>query len=64
MSSVSTKELHFLEEFLSWELYMAKTCHRYSSQFSDRNWGALIDEAGRVHQQNFQDLYRYLAQLQ
>ena len=31
MAPVSTKELSYVKEFLSWELYMAKTCHRYSS---------------------------------
>jgi hypothetical protein len=64
MAHISTKELNYVKDFLSWELYMAKVCRQYSSQFTDRNFSALIDEAGQMHQQNFQEIYNYLEQIQ
>lgn len=60
MANISTKELNYLKDFLSWELYMAKVCRQYASQFSDAGYSQLIDQAGKVHQQNYDEIMSYL----
>lgn len=63
MANVTTKELNYLKDYLSWELYMAKLCHQYAGQMTDQNFSQTIEDAGRVHQQNFNEFYDYLETL-
>lgn len=60
MANLTTKELNYLKDFLSWELYMAKLCNQYAGQMSDHDFSQMIEDAGRVHQQNFNEFYDYL----
>lgn len=63
MVNVSTKELNYMKDFLSWELYMAKSCHDHAAQVTDANFARLLDEAGQIHQQNYVDVFNYLEQI-
>lgn len=63
MSNLSTKELNYIKDYLSWELYMAKLCNQYATQMSDQNFGGIMNDAGHTHQQNFNDIYHYLDKL-
>ena len=63
VACISTKELNYMKDFLSWELYLAKACHDHATQASDSNCARLLDEAGRMHQQNYVDLFNYLEQI-
>ncbi len=60
MTNLTTKELDYVKDYLSWELYMAKLCHQHAEQMSDEGFSRIIDDAGRIHQQNFNDFYNYL----
>ena len=60
MADISTKELNYMKDFLSWELYMSKLCHQYTSQSTDQNFSSMMEEAGQIHQQNFSDIFSYL----
>ncbi|MEW5784075.1 MAG: hypothetical protein AB1767_03145 [Bacillota bacterium] len=60
MTNISTKELNYVKDFLSWELYMSKLCHQYAAQVTDQSFSGMLDQAGQVHQQNFNEIYHYL----
>lgn len=60
MPNLSTKELNYAKDFLSWELYMAKLCRQFADQMADQNFGSLMDRTGQAHQQNYTDLLNYL----
>ncbi len=60
MKNISTKELNYVKDFLSWELYMAKLCNQYANQMSDPNYSRLVEQSGQIHQQNYSDMFNYL----
>ena len=37
-----------------------KRQHQHAEQMSDEGFSRIIDDAGRIHQQNFNDFYNYL----
>lgn len=63
MSSISNKELNYIKDFLSWELLMAKKCFEYSNEVQIQEIKGLFDQAGKVHQQNYQVILNYLGQV-
>lgn len=63
MANISTKELNYVKDFLSWELYMAKSCHDHAGQMADPNFSRILEEAGKIHQQNYVDMFNYLEQI-
>jgi hypothetical protein len=64
MVNLSTKELNYLKDFLSWELLMAKKCNQYASQETNSNFKEVFNQAGQLHEQNYLALIDYLAQVQ
>jgi hypothetical protein len=64
MKNISTKELNYVKDFLSWELYMAKLCKQYTNQMSDQNYSRLAEQSGQIHQQNYTELFNYLESIQ
>jgi hypothetical protein len=63
MANLTTKELNYIKDFLSWELLIAKKCKQYSDQEVDANFKGVFNQAGQVHQQNYLLLIDYLAQV-
>lgn len=63
MPDISTKELNYVKDFLSWELYMAKICKQYAEQVTDQSFSGMLDKAGQVHQQNYDEMFGYLQQV-
>lgn len=59
---LSVKELDYIKDFLSWELLMAKKCSEYAGKEVDPNFKGVFNNAGQVHQQNYQNLLSYLQQ--
>jgi len=59
---LSSKELNYIKDFLSWELLMTKKCSEYAKQEVDPNFKGIFENAGQVHQQNYQDVLSYLQQ--
>ncbi len=63
MANISTKELNYVKDFLSWELYMSKVCRQYADQVTDHNFSSMLNQAGQAHQQNFTEMLEYLEQV-
>ena len=56
---ISTKEINYLKDQLSWELLAAKKCYNHAHQLQDTKLKEVFDAAGRVHQENFVNLLNY-----
>ncbi|MCX7923474.1 MAG: hypothetical protein N3B21_15915 [Clostridia bacterium] len=63
MRNVSTKELNYINDLLSWELLAAKKCNQYAYQENNSGYEQIFFDASRVHQQNYINLLSYLNQL-
>ena len=63
MTNLSTKELNYLKDFLSWELLMAKKCNQYGYQEMIPEFQQAFHDAGKMHQQNYLKLVNYLQQV-
>ncbi|WP_170105002.1 hypothetical protein [Desmospora activa] len=57
---LSTKDLNYLKDELSWELLAFKKCHHYAQECQDQQVKQLIDQMGRMHQQHYQQLLNHL----
>lgn len=60
--NLSTKEVNYLKDHLSWELAAAKKCYNHGQQMQDKNYSQLLDDIGRIHQENFVNLLNYVNQ--
>lgn len=40
----------------------AKKCYNYAQESSDKNYAKLLDDMGRIHQENFVDILNYVNQ--
>ncbi len=60
--NLSTKEVNYLKDHLSWELMAAKKCYNYAQQMANRDYARLLDDIGKIHQENFVDLLNYVNQ--
>jgi hypothetical protein len=56
---ISTKEVNYLKDHLSWELLAAKKCFHHGKQLQDTKLKEVFDTAGRVHQENYVNLLNY-----
>lgn len=63
MINLSTKELNYVKDILSWELVMAKKCNQYSMQETDPKFKQIFAETGQMHQQNYINAFNYLQQV-
>lgn len=57
---LSTKDLHYLKDELSWELLAMKKCHHYAQESHDPEIRQLLDRIGKIHQQHYQILLNQL----
>lgn len=58
---LSDKELHYLKDFLSWELLAVKKCKDAADACEDMQLRGLIEQTGRKHMAHFETI---LSQLQ
>ncbi|MTI94638.1 MAG: hypothetical protein FH749_03990 [Firmicutes bacterium] len=63
MSNISSKELNYVKDFLSWELLAAKKCNEHANQEQDPNVKQALSECARGHQENYNRLLGYVEQL-
>ncbi|HZK34357.1 MAG TPA: hypothetical protein VFD33_03500 [Bacillota bacterium] len=63
MKNLSTKELNYIRDFLSWELNMTKKCKQYADQEVDPMFKGVFEHAGQTHQSNYLKLTSYLEQV-
>lgn len=59
MKNLSTKELNYLRDFLSWELLSGKKCFQYAQLETDTQKQQLFYQAASIHQQNYMSLLDY-----
>lgn len=64
MKNISSKELNYVKDFLSWELLAAKKCSGYANQETDSSTRQILSDCANLHQQNYNDLLGYVQQLQ
>ncbi|WP_134684233.1 ferritin-like domain-containing protein [Brevibacillus migulae] len=58
--AISTKDLSYLKDALSWELDAFKKFHFYAQQVQDPQIKQALDQAGQMHQRHFQRLLSHL----
>jgi hypothetical protein len=63
MQNISTKELNYINDFLSWELLCAKKCFQYGCQENNSGHQHIFFDAVHVHQQNYGRLLAYIDQI-
>lgn len=57
---LSTKDLLYLKDELSWELLAMKKCHHYAQECQDPEIRDLLNRVGKIHQQHYQTLLSQL----
>lgn len=60
MKNISTKELNYLNDFLSWELLCAKKCYQYGCQENNSPHSQIFFDASNMHQQNYTNILNYI----
>ncbi|MCX8131724.1 MAG: hypothetical protein N3I35_16720 [Clostridia bacterium] len=63
MKNMSTKELNYANDIMSWELLAAKKCFQYAYQENNSPHAQVFFDAARVHQQNYQNILNYVSQI-
>ncbi|PYI54430.1 hypothetical protein [Paenibacillus flagellatus] len=59
-SQLSDKELHYLKDFLSWELLAMKKCKDAADQCADPEIRARIEQTGQTHIAHFDTILSLL----
>jgi hypothetical protein len=62
MQNLSTKEINYAKDIMSWELLSAKKCFAYSNQDKDPARQRLHADAARAHQQNYVNILNHINQ--
>jgi hypothetical protein len=59
-SLIADKELHYLKDYLSWELLAMKKCSDTANQVQDPQMADLIRQIGQKHQDHYNTLLSQL----
>lgn len=57
---ITDKELHYIKDFLSWELLAMKKCNDAANQCTDSAIQGLIRQTGAKHKQHYQSILSQL----
>lgn len=57
---ITTKDLLYIKDALSWELVAFKKFHFFAGQATDPQIKQALDKAGKMHQQHYQKLLTHL----
>lgn len=63
MQNLSTKELNYISDILSWELLASKKCFQYANQETNPVHKNAFLSTGNMHQQNYLKIVNYLDQI-
>lgn len=58
---LTSKEFNYVKDHLSWELLMAKKYHDYAQQVNDVQLQQTLEQIGRKHQDNYNNLLNFLS---
>ena len=59
-TAITTKDLSYIKDALSWELLAFKKFHNMASQAQDPEIKQALDNVGRMHQNHYQILLSHL----
>jgi hypothetical protein len=59
-SLLSDKELHYIKDFLSWELLAMKKCNEAANHCTDAGLKQLIRDTGKKHRQHYETILTHL----
>jgi hypothetical protein len=57
---LADKELHYIKDYLSWELLAMKKCNEAAIQCTDPQIKQLIKDTGKKHQQHYNTIIAHL----
>lgn len=57
---ITTKDLAYLTDAMSWELLAMKKCRQYASFCTDPELQQMIDGVGQMHQKHYNKLLQYV----
>lgn len=57
---ITTKDLAYIKDAMSWELLAAKKCNRFARECNDNRIKQTIEKAGRMHQNHYQMLLNHI----
>jgi hypothetical protein len=57
---ITTKDLSYLKDAMSWELLAMKKCSHYATYCQDNEIKSEIDRCGQMHQKHYDQLLQYL----
>ncbi|NJD01727.1 MAG: hypothetical protein FIA99_03830 [Ruminiclostridium sp.] len=63
MQNLSTKEVNYIKDLLSWELLTIKKCFQYTNQEANPMRKQIYSNEVSVHKQNYLDLLNYTNQI-
>lgn len=63
MQNLSTKEVNYIKDVLSWELLSAKKCYQYANQETDQARQKIFYDTAALHQQNYLNVLNYVDQI-
>lgn len=63
MQNLSTKEVNYINDLLSWELLTTKKCFNYANQETNPERQKIYSDAANIHQQNYVNLLNYTNQI-
>lgn len=59
-SLIADKELHYIKDYLSWELLAMKKCSDTANQVQDPQMAGLIRQIGQKHQEHYNTILNQL----
>jgi len=62
MQNLSTKEVNYIKDLLSWELLTTKKCFQYANQEVNSTHQKVFFDTANMHQQNYLSLLNYVDQ--
>lgn len=63
MQNLSTKEVNYIKDILSWELLSTKKCFQYANQETNPSRQKIFFDTANMHQQNYLSLLNYVNQI-
>lgn len=57
---ITTKDLSYLKDAMSWELVAMKKCNKFAQQVNDEKIKKALNESGKMHQRHYKTLLKHL----
>lgn len=57
---ITTKDLAYLKDAMSWELIAMKKCNKFSQEASSEKIKNALNESGKMHQKHYQTLLNHV----